>query len=226
MKRAVTLAVPQALTSARLLLGASAAGAAVDGRLETAATLICLGAVTDGLDGFAARRLGATSSFGALYDYFADYLCYVFAPWAIARGLLPPDPGWRDAVLTVPLLTAAFRYAHNSPIAASPASNGEVPGLGTVFFAFLSVAAVFLDAKILLGESAFSAAFSILIVSFSLLMVAPFRCPKIARIPGMSPAVLVLVAIMPFAATKPLAGAMLIIGMCYPFAARLYARAH
>ena len=227
MRPPARLLVPQALTSARLMLGAYAASAAIDGSYDTAATLICLGAVTDGLDGFAARRLRATSPFGALFDYFADYLCYVFAPWAIARGLLGAEGAWwRDAVLIVPLLTAAIRYARNGPIAADPSSGGHVPGLGTVFFAFLSVAAVFLDAKALLGEPSFSLAFSVLVTSFSLLMVAPFQYPKIASIPGMAPLVLVLIAIMPFAATKLLAAAMFIIGMGYPFAARLYARAH
>ncbi len=42
-----------------------------------AATFITLGAVTDGLDGWAARRLGVSSPFGALFDYFCDYLCFV-----------------------------------------------------------------------------------------------------------------------------------------------------
>jgi CDP-diacylglycerol--serine O-phosphatidyltransferase len=225
MKPAAALLLPQALTATRLILGVSAVSAALDGRLNTAATLVSLGAVTDGLDGFVARRLRATSSFGALFDYFADYLCYIFAPWAIARTLLGPELGWwREVILTLPFLTAAIRYARNGLIVADPSNDGEVPGLGTVFFAFLCVAAVFLDARSVVREPLFAAAFGVLVAVFALLMVAPFRCPKMTAFRGMSPTVLVLIAIMPFVATKTLAAAMFVIGVCYPVAARMYAR--
>ena len=227
MKPAAAFLFPQALTSARLGLGACAASAALDGQLNVAATLVSTGAVTDGLDGFAARRLHVTSPFGALFDYFADYLCYIFAPWAIARGLLDADLGWwRDAVLTLPFLTAAIRYSRNGLIVANPPTNGEVPGLGTVFFAFLCVAVVFLDARSVVPEPLFEAAFGFLVTLFSALMVAPFRCPKMTAFRGMSPVVVVLIAIMPFVATKALAAAMFVIGCCYPVAARFYARTH
>lgn len=227
MKPAAALLLPQALTSTRLVLAVCAVNAALDGRLNTAATLVTLGAVTDGLDGVVARRLRATSAFGALFDYFADYLCYIFAPWAIARGLLAPELGWwRDAVLTLPFVTAAIRYARNGLIAANPSSGGEVPGLGTVFFAFLCVATVFLEAQSVVREPFFAAAFGVFVTVFALLMVAPFRCPKMTAFRGMSPAVLMLIAIMPFVATKALAAAMFVIGFCYPFAARSYARTY
>jgi hypothetical protein len=42
----------------------------------------------------------------------------------------------------------------------------------------------------------------------------------------MAPAVLILMAIMPFAATKTLAAAMFVIGLCYPAVARFYAHTH
>jgi phosphatidylserine synthase len=82
----VRFAVPQLLTATRLVLGTVALISAMDGRTYMAATMITSGAVTDGLDGFVARRLDATSPFGALFDYFADYVCYVVAPWAVAAS--------------------------------------------------------------------------------------------------------------------------------------------
>ena len=88
----VLFAAPQLLTASRLVIGTAALIAAIDGRLYMAATLICLGAVTDGLDGFLARRFDAASAFGALFDYFADYVCYVVAPWAMAREQMGSDP--------------------------------------------------------------------------------------------------------------------------------------
>lgn len=219
------IAIPQLLTGSRLALGAAALIAAVDGNLYLAATLISLGAVTDGLDGFAARRLGVTSPFGALFDYFADYLCYVVAPWALARALLGPGASLaKEAALALPLLTAALRYARNGLIVADPSQEGrDVPGLGTVFFAFLIVAAVFLDGPRLIGER-FSTGLLFFIVAFSILMVAPLRYPKMTRFPGMAPIVLVLVAIMPFIGTQALAGSMFVVGLLYPIVSPLFLR--
>ena len=219
--------IPQAVTCARLILGAYAAGAALDGRLYAAATLISLGAVTDGLDGLAARRLRAVSAFGALFDYFADYLCYIVAPWALARGLLDSESGWwRDAILVIPLMTGAIRYARNGTVTMEATRGSEVPGLATVFFAFLGVAAVFLDAPTAVPRPMFSLVFVALQTTFALLMITTVSCPKITLIPGMSPIVLALIGLMPFVATKAIALTMFVTGLVYPFAARLYARSH
>jgi CDP-diacylglycerol---serine O-phosphatidyltransferase len=222
--------VPQALTAGRLLLGLWALTAALDGRLFVAATLITLGAVLDGLDGVAARLLRVATPFGAQFDYFADYVCFVIAPWALARTLLAAgESSLHDVVLALPVLMAAIRYARNVFLLGS----GDLPGLGTVFFAFVCVAAVFADAETLLGRPNLLVILPGFIVIFSLLMVTPIRYPKIADFPGMSPAVLVLLALMPFVATKFLAGAMFLLGVCYAVFAPLFsdrsqihARAH
>lgn len=212
--------VPQALTAGRLLLGLWALMAALDGHLFLAATLITLGGVLDGLDGLAARALHASTPFGAQFDYFADYMCFVIAPWAVARALLEPGQSpLQHAVLALPVLLAAVRYARNVLLL----GTGDLPGLGTVFFAFVCVAAVFVDARAILGQSNVLVVLPAFIVIFSLLMVTPIRYPKIAEFPGMSPAVLVLLAVMPFTATKFLAGAMFILGLCYAAFAPLFA---
>ena len=84
------VAVPQLLTASRVAFGAAGILAATEGQLYRSATMITLGTVTDGIDGFMSRRLGVSSSFGAVFDYFADYTCFVIAPWMlVARAHWP-----------------------------------------------------------------------------------------------------------------------------------------
>jgi CDP-diacylglycerol--serine O-phosphatidyltransferase len=217
--------IPHLFTGSRLVLGTAALIAGVAGQLYFAATLISLGAVTDGLDGLAARRLGTETRFGAVFDYCADYVCFVIAPYALARALLAPGAPrpLEETVLTVPLFTGALRYARNLTLLTKDAER-DLPGLGTVFFAFLCVAAVYLDGPSLAGRDIFAQVLLGAITLFSLLMLAPVRYPKITAFRGMSPAVLVLLALMPFVATRLLAGAMLLLGLLYAAVAPLFAR--
>jgi CDP-diacylglycerol--serine O-phosphatidyltransferase len=187
--------------------------AALDGRAFASATLITMGAVTDGLDGPLARRLGAASPFGALFDYFADYVCYIVAPWGLTRTLVPSAPA---VVLALPLLTAAVRYARNGVAVTVPAgANHELPGLGTVFFAFVPATAVFLDATASLGTQRLAAVVLVLTTTFSVLMVAPVRYPKLAARRGLLPAVLALLGLMPFWGTRVIAAAAVLLGLSY-----------
>ena len=215
--------VPNGMTAARIPLGAAAVVAAADGHLERAATLITLGAVTDGLDGWAARRLDAITAFGALFDYFCDYLCFVVAPWMLTRALLASEPSAvRDVLLALPLLTAAIRYTRNGLIAqAAGADAPPLPGLGTVFFAFLSVTAVFLDAPRLIDRQLFAWIMTTVVVLFSVMMVSPITYPKLVAFRGASPLVIVLLACMPFLATRILAAVLLLGGLLYALVAPL-----
>ena len=217
---------PQVVTGSRVVFGAAAAVTAADGRLHTAAALITLGAVTDVLDGLLARRLGVASAFGALFDTFTDYLCFVVAPWALTRALVGGGGGWmQESLLGLPLLTGALRYARNSLlIVARDGEVRELPGLATVFYAFLPVAAVFLEAPALVGGPRLAAALTFLVVAFSLLMVTPVRYPKLNNFRGLSAPVLVLLVVMPFAGTRILAGMMFVAGLLYVGLAPLFTR--
>lgn len=224
--RRLRAAAPQALTGARVALGAAAAVAALDGLFHTAATLITVGAATDILDGLLARRLGVASAFGAMFDTFSDYLCFVVAPWVLTRALVGAGGSVAHEVLVgLPLLTGAVRYARNSlHIVAGGREVRELPGLATVFFAFLAVAAVFLDARALIGGPALSAALTFFVVAFSLLMVAPVRYPKLTRVRGSAAAVFAPLVVMPFFGTRVLAGVMVVAGLLYVALAHLLAR--
>ncbi len=220
--------VPQLLTGSRLVLGGAALIAAIEGDLQLAASLITLGAVTDGLDGPVARALGASSPFGALFDYFSDYLCYIVAPWALSRALVARGAGVGPGVevlLALPLLTGAVRYARNGALVAVSAREvRDLPGLGTVFFAFVSVTAVFTDAATWLTGAQLAAIIVALVTAFSLLMVVPLRYPKLTTLRGASPVVLVLLACMPFLGTKAIAAATFVLGMVYALTAWLFVR--
>lgn len=225
-RRRLRAAAPQLLTGARVVLGAAATVAAFDGRFHAAAALITAGAASDILDGLLARRLGVASAFGALFDTFSDYLCFVVAPWALTRALVAAGGSvTHEALVGLPLLTGAVRYARNSLlVVAAGREVRELPGLATVFFAFLPVAAVFLDARPLVGGFVLSTALTFMVVTFSLLMVAPVRYPKLTRARGMSAAVLVPLVVMPFFGTRVLAGAMVVAGLLYVALAHLLAR--
>lgn len=225
-RRRLRALAPQVLTGARVALGAAAVLATLDGLYYAAAALITAGAVTDVLDGLLARRLGVASEFGALFDTFSDYLCFVVAPWLLARALVSAGGSLaHEALVGLPLLTAAVRYARNSLlIVARGGEVRELPGLATVFFAFLPVAAVFLDARALAGGPTLSAVLTFFVVAFSLLMVAPVRYPKLPKARGMTAAVLVPLAAMPFFGTRVLAGVMVVGGLLYVALAHLVAR--
>ena len=225
-RRRLRAVAPQVLTGARVALGAAAVIATLDGRYHAAAALITAGAVTDVLDGLLARRLNVASEFGALFDTFSDYLCFVVAPWALTRALVASGGSVaHEALVGLPLLTAAARYARNSLIIVARGREvRELPGLATVFFAFLPVAAVFLDARAFAGGPTFSAVLTSFVVAFSLLMVAPVQYPKLSKARGMTAAVLVPLVAMPFFGTRVLAGVMVVGGLLYVALAHLLAR--
>jgi CDP-diacylglycerol--serine O-phosphatidyltransferase len=205
-----------AVTIARVALGAAAVAAALGGRLTAAATLITVCAVLDGVDGKIARWLSSASPFGALFDYFCDYLCFVIAPWALTRVLIEVDGDLVDALLTIPLVTGAARYARSGVIVAAREHEArDLPGLATMFFAFVSVLAVFLDVRSALAPKAAAAIVIGLSLVMSLLMVVPVRYPKLTAFRGVSPTVLVLLSAMPIVGTRMIAWAAVVIGLAY-----------
>jgi len=218
-----------ALTAGRVFAGAASIDATLHGKLDVAAVLITASAVLDGLDGKAARWAGSAGPFGALFDYFCDYLSFIVAPWLLARALAGGD-GWTlQFVLALPLLTGAIRYSLNGvAVAGRDAEILDLPGVGTIFFAFLPVLVVFLDGPSRLSREALTIIVGAGTAVLSLLMLAPVRYPKLSLIPGASAAVLLLLTLMPFLGTRAIATAAILIGTFYivagPFLLRPHAR--
>jgi phosphatidylserine synthase len=130
-------------------------------------------------------------------------------------------------VLILPLVTGAVRYARNSLLVAGhPDEVRQLPGLGTVFFAFISVVAVYLDAQARLSPDQLSVALLTLTAVFSVLMVVPLEYPKLSNFRGASPAVLVLLAAMPILGTTIIAFAALLIGLSYVVLGPVWTRGH
>ena len=211
------VAGPQILTGSRVALGAAAMICITSGQSYWSASLITLGLVTDIFDGFLARRLGTASPRGALFDTFTDYLCFVVAPWFLTRAIVGAEGNiWLEVLVGIPLLTGALRYARNSIIVASESEEiRELPGLATVFFAFLPVAAVFLDAKALVNETLLTVILVFFVLGLSGLMVSTVSYPKLTSIRILIIPVTVMLVAMPFVGTQFLALVMVIAGLLY-----------
>jgi len=80
--------IPNFITSLNLAAGSLAVIFAIDGHLIWAGIFICLAAVFDFTDGFAARLLKAYSEVGKQLDSLADLVSFGLAPAAILFTLL------------------------------------------------------------------------------------------------------------------------------------------
>jgi CDP-diacylglycerol---serine O-phosphatidyltransferase len=213
------LSIPQTVTASRILFGGSALFAAIFRRADLAATLITLGAVTDGLDGPLARMLGVTSDFGALFDYFADYLCYIVAPSVLSFVLVKEPPGvFSLIILGLPVLSGAIRYARNAVwLRKENFAEMGFPGLGTVIYAFFIVTLTFINLEEFIGVIILKRLVLIIIFMVSCLMVLPLRYPKLMKFNWLSVPVLLGITLMPFCYPRILAGIALALGCVYTF---------
>lgn len=78
--------VPNVVTIMGMCAGLSAIRYTFGERYELAAALIIIAAILDGLDGLLARKLNATTSFGAELDSFADFVSFGVAPGLLVYG--------------------------------------------------------------------------------------------------------------------------------------------
>lgn len=81
--RRIIKAIPSFITSMNLLCGTLAVIFAIEGNIVIAIVLILIGAFFDFFDGFFARLLKASSSFGMQIDSLADLISFGFAPTAL-----------------------------------------------------------------------------------------------------------------------------------------------
>jgi CDP-diacylglycerol--glycerol-3-phosphate 3-phosphatidyltransferase len=90
--------------------------------MDVAAVLFVVGALTDGLDGYLARRHGMTTTMGQWLDPLSDKL-FVLAPM-VTLTLLDRFPAWATVVvLAREIAVSALRWYLGSRRESMPASN-------------------------------------------------------------------------------------------------------
>jgi CDP-diacylglycerol--serine O-phosphatidyltransferase len=106
--------LPSAVTVLGIAFAALAVQNAIEGRYRTAAWWAMFPLLTDNIDGAIARRLHASSPFGAQLDSFADFFSFGVAPATVFYAFFAntPGAGWSDplhrgllSVLALLLLT-------------------------------------------------------------------------------------------------------------------------
>ncbi len=83
--------LPNLVTLLGMCLGLTAVRYAMVERFEIAVGLIILAAMLDGVDGLLARRLNASSDFGAELDSLSDFFNFGVVPGLLVTAL--PDRG-------------------------------------------------------------------------------------------------------------------------------------
>lgn len=199
--------LPQAITSLRVLLSSWALFVAFSGATELAAVLVILGVISDGFDGSVARKLSVASDFGALFDYFADYLCFIVVPSVLSFLMLKAAAGMVElAVLALPLLAGALRYSRMDGLRRIESFDEfGYPGLSTVLYTCYVVAVFFLAHQGFLGERLLSQVILVAVPVLSALMLAPVRYPKLVKSTSILLPVLAGLGLMPFVLTTALA---------------------
>jgi CDP-diacylglycerol---serine O-phosphatidyltransferase len=213
----INFLIPQILTGFRVVLGGLALFQAIRGQAHWAATWITYGALTDGLDGIAARRLKATSDFGAAFDLFSDYLCYIVAPVALSLHFFGGEPGAGTLIiLGLPLLAGAIRYSRNIGWGRTQLfETVGIPGLATVIYSFCIVTLYFSKAGEVIGTEWIRRMLLILVPMLSGLMVSTIRFSKLMKHHWIFFPVMIGFLVMPFAFTQLFASIAFALGFVY-----------
>lgn len=145
----LVMLLPNLVTLLGLCAGLTSLRYVVQGSYETAAALIVLAALVDGMDGMLARKLNAASPFGAELDSLSDFVCFGVAPaffvYHFALNSLG-GPGWLLALvfaLGACLRLARFNVNRDAPpppggkahFTGVPAPAGAMLGLLPVYLA-------------------------------------------------------------------------------------------
>jgi len=180
--------LPNLVTILGLCAGLTSIRFAITERFEIAAMLIIFAAVIDGLDGLLARRLQATSNFGAELDSLSDFvnfgvapgvLIYVFAADGMA-GL-----GWIFVlVYTCCCCLRLARFNVNRDAPAAPGSRVHFVGVPAPAGAMLALLPVFLSIDGLLRLQEYPLLVAVYLGFIGALMISklPTLSPKTLRI--------------------------------------------
>jgi len=167
--------LPNLFTTAALFSGFYAIASAISGNFETAAMLIFVSLVLDGLDGRVARLTNTQSDFGAEYDSMADMISFGAAP-AIIMYL------WSLQVLGQAGLVAAFVHLAGGALRLSrfntqlgTEDKRYFQGLPSPAAAAILAGLVWVSEKYGYGMESYTWLISVITVLTGLLMVSNFR---------------------------------------------------
>ncbi len=128
--------VPNAITSASLIVGMLAMVAAIESRFVDAGWLIVLSVLLDKLDGTSARLLGSTSKFGVQLDSLADLVVFGVSPavtlYCFAHAHADLYAVWADwqwvllGSLAVFVVSSALRLAKFNVLAEQPKDGPQL----------------------------------------------------------------------------------------------------
>ena len=202
--------IPNLVTLLGLCAGLTSIRYALDGAYQTAAALIVLAAIVDGMDGLLARKLNAASHFGAELDSLSDFVCFGVAPGIFVFHFVAQDwPGTGWLLVLVYVLCACLRLARfnvnrNAP---PPPGRAHFVGVPAPAGAMLALLPVYLSLSGWVETQTWPVVSTLYVAAVGLLMISrlPTPSPKGWRVPR-NRAVLVLVGVAVFAgalATKP-----------------------
>ena len=184
------LLLPNLVTMAGLCLGLTALRFAFAGRFEAAAVLVLLAAAIDGLDGLIARRLRATSNFGAELDSLADFLNFGVVPglliYEFTLGAAGAGAGFGWVLVLVYVSCACLRLARFNVARAAPPAPGKpfFTGVPSPAGAILALLPLFADRAGILDTTALPTASALWLGLVGALMISriPTFSPKSLRV--------------------------------------------
>jgi phosphatidylserine synthase len=209
-------AAPQCVTALRIVLAVIAMAFLVRQQFGLAMGILIYGLATDAVDGYLARRLGVTSQFGELFDYFSDYLYYIAIPTLTTILVVEPEGFGTILLLSTPCVFAGMRYARKTGVNETeyPGLPGS-PGLPTLAIFFYVVALTELWETGAISRPAAGLAFVAGCPVLGGLQFASLRFPKLSACSWLLNSALAGLMVMPFAFTAPLAIATLVLVVAY-----------
>lgn len=188
----VTL-VPNMVTTLGLCSGLTAIRFLMAGQFLTAVWLILFAIVLDGLDGLIARRLKATSDFGAQLDSLSDFLNFGVTPGFLVyqMALAPGERSGGWIFVLVYIVCCCMRLARFNVAQTRAASNGDTSapthftGVPAPAAALMALLPVFVSFETGLDPARYPTLVELYLGAVGLLMVSrlPTFSPKSIRVP-------------------------------------------
>lgn len=178
--------VPNVVTILGMCAGLSAIRYTFVERYELAAGLIVLAAILDGLDGLLARKLNASSNFGAELDSFADFVSFGIAPGVLVYGyaLNGTEAGFGWVFVLVFAVCACLRLARFNLSRSSP-DGGMIRhfvGVPAPAGAMLGLLPVYLGLAGWVDAASFPVPVALYLGGVGLLMVSRLPTPSLKAI--------------------------------------------